>query len=1169
MPYGVFISYSQDDSGLCDDVKGCLDRMGYEVFVDRMELAAGPEWRCQLEEVLSQKDIPPYVVLLATRAAMGRPDRVQEELCLAVRNKLDIIAIEFDAGAVKHLQGTRKHQYIQGYRNRGNCLVDDRIENELRKALNYRVRKELERRRTAAANWIKNNNLLPEPSFWHDTWQDHFRIGNSSGERQASVVLTARGGSGKSVLIAHYVNALLEDPTNYPFVLTAELLKDATSLIPRLLGARSALELPAHVEALAKMHRQHVVFVVDGLDQVVISGDPGQAKLIEALNLLANSARLIIGCRKEYWDTVYAKRVSAREKKVDELDVPQITHFLGQYPHLKFDPSNALLRIPFFLGLTLNKAKIWQNVPKTEIAFLQCIWDDALIEASSSGRGEIQPGYERILRRLAELQLKELTYEVPRDELKAASGLGDVFERGLRGLKAKGLVVERTCQGGLFVRLRHDLLDSFAMVRVLLDTPDHLEQCKLLCRRADKDCGWTVLAMLLRAYHAYGQEQQPHEGYYQQLQRALFEEFLFILDHKQFSTGDMARAWAVTHILKDCFPLLFPLICETLAGRRVLSLRKQDPSAAHARASHLGPDACLTQETASTLASAFMVLQEGTAEDAKRAVPILANGLNTWDLKARFLGALAKYHTDDAFRAVVDFGGRQLAEKSDKESLLYVAQALKHFDEPSVIWLLRAIHQDDQLESKIRRVAAENLSHLRPGSVVVPERDEEEIIDGLRPKERGRDHYSDWNVVKEYADYVRCQIPTGRSFSPRVLAALVRALDHDHVYVRTPVAEALAYFNEPAARDALLDELLEDIVPGEVRDACLDGLTHHFQHCDDAKAQQRFRYLLLWAARIAGRKGASITKRELTELALGSTAPQGNWLADPLALEVVTPLSAGGGRILCEKLDSISAPPIEPLVLEKLQRLGPQDTGPDLEPKYRVAHLAQFEDDTLHVRLTPTTWTLGKSFHNAVLADPKHFSHTAEGSWIEPLPLGTAMLPGLAVVHAIVLTSDGKIMVAQRSEKVGYARLHWSVSFEEQINSRDFTHSFDAFTAAAQRGFLEEFGELVPPECIQPLSAVIELNVLNLGVVLLLQPKATAVQLRDLWRAEPRPTHYWEASEVSFLDAQIDVLQQISLAVHSLGDSLRFATSENTTSELHPTSRIRCAMLARWLKAQN
>jgi hypothetical protein len=100
-------------------------------------------------------------------------------------------------------------------------------------------------------------------------------------------------------------------------------------------------------------------------------------------------------------------------------------------------------------------------------------------------------------------------------------------------------------------------------------------------------------------------------------------------------------------------------------------------------------------------------------------------------------------------------------------------------------------------------------------------------------------------------------------------------------------------------------------------------------------------------------------------------------------------------------------------------------------------------------------------------------------------------------VHAIIMTSDDKVIAAQRSAEVNYAPQHWSVSFEEQLNGSDIGHKQDAFTAAARRGFTEEFGAELAARDVTPLTTVMQVDLLNLGIVMLLRPSPAVVQTRN------------------------------------------------------------------------
>jgi hypothetical protein len=1154
MAHEVFISYKRTDQVLCDEVYRLIQSIGYIAYRDVDDLAAGRPWRDQLLDALAQPDLKPYVIILCTKAVVAEPKGVMEEIILAREQKLTIIPVEFDSGTTKFLlkeagySEPEKIHYINAVDQSGLYVVNDRLEDALRRALTIRIRKWLEERRVFAKDWAER--LTPKISFWDMTWRDYFLL-DGPHRLSGSVALTARGGSGKSFLIAHCVRYLLNDPEVYPVLVDEEMLHHAASELPRLLGARSAAALPQKVESLAEQLSRdhlgwkpmHVVFVVDGLDQMVIPGDVQQKQLVDGLNLLVNSAPVLIGCRKEVWDPWYAGRVSVREAPVAELDEPRVRELLRSNTKLNPDSFNALLQVPFFLDIALRKASVWDSLPRKETDFLQQIWSDAVTEGSPGQH--VLPGDTGrawLMENVAAYQLEQLAYDVPLVELHKRLGYMPGYETGLRALKASGLLVEqpaRVSGAGSTVRLRHDLLDNYSMVRALLSAPEKLERSRDLCRRCDKDCGWSVLATLVQAAHDSG---------YEELKRELFAEFLFLLDHKKFGNEEMTRAWSVTHVLRTCFHSLFDLIIETLAGEPVPSLNEKNPTHTELRPSQLGPSPRLTQEAASTLASAFMALHIGTVEEAEVAVPVLASGLIKWPLKARFLDALGKYRTADALNVIVSFARRQLRERDDIGSLPYVAANLQHFQDPAARELLREMIVDTTLDSSVRRMAAEGLNHLLPGQVLVPPRDENEIVRKLEVREPDGVRYSDWHIVQDYADYVRGQVARGVRFGPRVLEALIRALAHDQNFVRCSVAEALALFDEPMARDALLNEVLELALPAEVRSACLKALGLQLRRLADPRARQACRYLLLRAAGAARQSGNILVEQRLIDLALNPEfrTPE-DWLLSTRAVEVLPPANAQWSS-RC----SVTAEEVEPAVLRDLAEIESENVGPNREPKYRFSDLKSI-GGVLNISLAPTTWQLGKNFHNAVRKHPDRFLRDA-GRWLVPLPLGEARLPGLAVVHVILLTVDNRLLLAQRSAKLAYAPLHWSVSFEEQVTEPDVRDGSRVFHRAARRGMVEEFGIDVDPSRIHLISAFLEMDNLNLAAVVLIDAKQTLEQIRQSWSGEPRPSHAWEAEALDGTDAD-------PVALDALAGGAEFRLEP-----LHPTARVRCAMLARWLR---
>jgi hypothetical protein len=162
MPYEVFLSYKRSDERLSDKVLEVLNRrLGYSVYRDLDDLGAGHPWRDQLREVLTKSDLQPYVVVLCTRAAMAEPRRIADEIRLARSHGLTIIPIEFDPGASKAIlaaAGYRKPgriQYIDAVAQSAGPILEERLEDALRRALTRRVRQRLERHRLLTNEWVE------------------------------------------------------------------------------------------------------------------------------------------------------------------------------------------------------------------------------------------------------------------------------------------------------------------------------------------------------------------------------------------------------------------------------------------------------------------------------------------------------------------------------------------------------------------------------------------------------------------------------------------------------------------------------------------------------------------------------------------------------------------------------------------------------------------------------------------------------------------------------------------------------------------------------------------------------------------------------------------------------------------------------------------------------
>lgn len=334
--------------------------------------------------------------------------------------------------------------------------------------------------------------------------------------------------------------------------------------------------------------------------------------------------------------------------------------------------------------------------------------------------------------------------------------------------------------------------------------------------------------------------------------------------------------------------------------------------------------------------------------------------------------------------------------------------------------------------------------------------------------------------------------------------------------------------------DTDLDQVIDVGVDAEVRRASLDALDRELHRSGDVADQQALRMLLLRAARIAGSRGIAVAD-DLVELARRDA----RWLVTAGALETAGPLE---GPIRVTVTDG---PPVDEVIQAHLEELR-FPAGPDLETKYRFTALSSNPAE-LAATLAPTTWTSARRFHLALQQHPAWASKLPDGRWARPIPFGDQLLPGIAVVHAIILTDDRNVIAAKRSRATTYAPLHWSVSFEEQLNEKDFGHEQDAFTAAARRGTYEEFGAEVSADDVTPLASMLQVDLLNLGVIMVVRTGMTARQIQNSWQLAA--TDSWEADDVCGIP-----LDDLAAARRGM--------------LLHPSSELRCLALRRWLSGQ-
>lgn len=1152
MEYDVFISYSRCDAALCDAVVRVVEGFDLKVFVDRHSIPGGAEWENELRRVLGGESRPAVIVLMTPASAES--EWVGKEVELAGENACSIIPVKYDHAAevaFRRQLGTVHHLDATG--PTGTDPWSDDLRDRLWLALHAKLEPDLDQWLDKSARWAEN--LLDRCNggdFWTGRWKPLF------GDADRKVLL-GPGGSGKSVLIALRVRELLDTGKSCPIVIEPARLRQGLDGIAQFLGAPSRGVVPEHLRLIEKHFDKRLVFVLDGLDTVgAPEGTDRPApsdQIVETLAELARLADVLAGCRPEVWHARFAGHVGLVHVPVPPLEGSLLDRHLEGASH-EILQRVPLLRLPLYLDLVVRYPDRELQEARSVTDFLRRLWD---LTVEMPGDAEpclrLEPG--TLLEHLAELQLGSLQYEVPREDLETACRGEPGFANVLDHLKRQGLLDEKpSLRHTAVIRLRHDVLDAFGMVQLLV-APGGLARRQALYAKSAEPCGHQLLSTLVQV----AEDEADRD-----LKEEVFCALLEMLDHKKFSNYDMDRAWAATYTLRSMLIPLLPLVLDCLDGEVAGSLDPAAPGPPGERCgSRLRPGPVCTQESASSLASAFAALAGGTAPEADRAVPVLVRGLDRYRLRRRFVEALAKYRHPEAVAALESLGEKEAGPGGDRGVLPSVAEALGPLRRASSLPVLEKIAQVPGIDGRTRRIAIEMQNKILPLSRrrPVPAIEDDEILQGLAVREQGTGRYTDWRDVQSYARHVAAQIRAGKPLSPRVLKALLGALEHDQTYTRVAVAECLGLVDDPGARDALLAELLEGSVLSDLRRVCLESLSAQLKRAGTAPHAQASRCVLVLAAEEAKRHPSlADVGAELENIACDPECPiTHHRLLAGMAAEAVDP--PGPGWDLLPRAFFRIVPegdaPVDASVREFLDEAGDQPAGRGLETKYRLTRLERRGDGALAANVAETSWELGAGFHMAVRDPRNHPSPPlAIWRWVEEVLTGRPRLPGIAVVHGLLLTSDRKLLLTERSRRrVSYAPGHWSASFEEQITESDFACGDEAADRASRRGVEEEFGLVLPArrESVQVISALLELDSLNLGIVALVRPDVDAAAIEARWRTEPRPTHAWEAEQIRFIEASPETLRAASRG-----------EAEALPQPLHPTSRLRMAMLARWLE---
>jgi hypothetical protein len=507
------------------------------------------------------------------------------------------------------------------------------------------------------------------------------------------------------------------------------------------------------------------------------------------------------------------------------------------------------------------------------------------------------------------------------------------------------------------------------------------------------------------------------------------------------------------------------------------------------------------------------------------------------------------YSHPDAAAALEQFGGSQLSSPDgDLEVLCEVAAALGKLRRASSVPVLEAIAGHQGVGLRTRRTAIEAKNAITwPKADPVPKVDEDEIIAHLQLRDT-HGEYSDWRVMQQYCAYAMEYI-SGGEVSPRVVAALVQALGHDQTFARTAVVQCLGRIDSADARAALLEELREPSVPAEVRKACLDGMRKQVAAGQAGVIRAARASLVRWAATLAREGAVAVTADALDEVAE---------LAQSRELRVVTAdafeIAADPAGMTLELCSPEGCPDIAPEALDLAGSAPPDVTGPEYEDKYRVSRITTDGGGVLRVSLTRSSWTQASAFHWALrrtsVNDLVKYDRLLHG-WLRH----QVGLPGLASVHCIVVSSDDRVLLAQRSPRTTYAQGLWSTSFEEQLTSSDVGTPDHAALSAATRGLREELGlRLTTGSSTRVVSVVMERGILNVSFVAIMTLGEDSRDVEEAWRTGPGATSERELTDLAWLPAEPDVLREMQ--------------RRPGNRQLHPTSGLRLVVLARHLEGR-
>jgi hypothetical protein len=291
--------------------------------------------------------------------------------------------------------------------------------------------------------------------------------------------------------------------------------------------------------------------------------------------------------------------------------------------------------------------------------------------------------------------------------------------------------------------------------------------------------------------------------------------------------------------------------------------------------------------------------------------------------------------------------------------------------------------------------------------------------------------------------------------------------------------------------------------------------------------------------------------------------PPRNLLVIDDVVEVLrAPFPSGwGAESIQVELSPSVAYPLDPQVIKLLTPHKQKLAGLGWETKHRIVAMQQAAESQARLKIVfaPTTYEEGTGFHRRLIeaAEQRDTAVLVLKQQLaeQLMQMGTYTVTGVAAVHAVVITRDNQLVLCQRSPYMDYYPLHWSVSFEEQINPKDLVFGNMALSAATVRGFQEEFecSHHLNIDSVRILSIFLQYDILNLAFCSYLEAPWSFDEIKANWDSKTR--NKWENIAIVGVPFILDNVMEL-LRSHC------FEERSGQQGQFHPTAKYRLLLSA-------